>query len=199
MKLFFSIILSLSISLTLLAQNEDVLKQFTAVQVGNHVQLDFTIQAGNTCNGIQIYRSSDSLIFEEIGDIQGVCGSSDRNESYSFTDFTPLNNAANYYRLQLGTLGFTYTVKVFFIELNGNDALIYPNPLTGESSINILNSSHAELRLKIFSSDGKLFYESDGLRGNSFALKRKDFSGGVYFFQITGSSVVRYKGTFLVK
>ena len=58
--------------------------QFSAVQVETKVQLNFTIKAGNTCNGIEIFRSPDSVNFSLIGDIQGVCGSTDRKGDNNF-------------------------------------------------------------------------------------------------------------------
>lgn len=198
MKLFLFITLFFSFTVHSLAQNEDILIQFSAVQVENRVQMNFTIKAGNTCNGIQIYHSVDSVSFSEIGDIQGVCGSSDRNESYSFTDHSPAQNKINYYRLQLGTLGYTYLSKLFFIQLNGNSALLFPNPVTSETIITFLNTAHDELRLTVFSYHGKLVYESSPSHGNSFQLQKDDFSPGHYFYKIDHGDRHLYSGNFSI-
>ena len=198
MKLFLSICLFFAARTSCIAQLEDILVQFSPVQVENNVQLNFTIKAGNTCNGIQIYHSVDSVTFSEIGDIQGVCGSSDRNESYSFTHNTPAKNKNNYYRLQLGTLGYTYLSKLFFIQLNGNNALLFPNPLTSETIITFLNTAHDELRLTVFSHDGKLVYESSATHGNSFRLEKENYSPGLYFYKIDHADSHLYSGNFTI-
>ncbi len=198
MKLFLFFTFFFTATAHCFAQNEDILIQFSAVQVENRVQLNFTIKAGNTCNGIQIYRSEDSLNFAEIGDIQGICGSTGRNESYSFTDNSPAKNNVNYYRLQLGTLGYSYITKLFFIQLDGNSALLFPNPVTDETIITFLNSSHAEVRLIVFSCEGKLVYESSPSYGNSFRLMKDDFSPGLYFYKIDREDSHLYSGKFNV-
>lgn len=180
------------------AQLEGILLQFTPVQVENKVELSFTIKAGNTCNGIQIYRSADSLTFTEIGDIQGVCGSSDRNESYSFTDHSPAGNRFNYYRLQLGTLGYSDVASLFYIQPDGNNALLFPNPLTHETLITFLNTSREKCSLSVFNSDGKLIYQSDPVTENSFHLHKDDFSPGIYFYTILSDGRRLFKGKFNV-
>ena len=199
MKRFLSLVPLLIASFSIFAQNEDALLQFQAVQVDNKVQLDFVIKAGYTCNGIQIYRSSDSLNFIEIGDIQGICGSSDRNESYTFSDFSPEKNKNNYYRLQLGTLGNSFTIYLFFVSATDNMALVFPNPVTGESTVYFLNNAHAELQLTVFSCDRKLVYRSPATRGNTFRIASADFNPGIYFFEIRSDEKQRYKGEFIVR
>ncbi|MCX6274191.1 MAG: T9SS type A sorting domain-containing protein [Bacteroidetes bacterium] len=198
MKFFLSFTLFFTVTFHCFAQNENILIQFSAVQVENRVQLIFTIKAGNTCNGIQIYHSVDSVNFSEIGDIQGVCGSSDRNETYSFTDNSPAKNKINFYRLQLGTLGYTYITKLFFIQPDGNTALLFPNPVTSETIITFLNTAHDELRLTVFSYDGKMVYESSPSQGNSFRLVKENYSPGLYFYKIYHEGSHKYSGNFTI-
>jgi hypothetical protein len=180
------------------AQLEDILMQFDAVQTDNKIQLIFTIKAGNTCNGIQIYRSTDSLTFVEIGDIQGICGSSGRDESYSFTDNSPVGNKMNYYRLQLGTLGYSFIAKLFFIQPDGNKALLFPNPLTGETIITFLNTSREQVMLSVFNSGGISIYNSSPTKENKFWLNKEDYSPGLYFFNIISDGRPIFNGKFTV-
>jgi hypothetical protein len=198
MKFFLACCLLVSAFNRGIAQ-EDPLLQFSAMQIENRVQLSFTISAGNTCNGIIIYRSVDSLNFSEIGDIQGVCGSTDKDETYSFTDYSPGKNATNFYRLQMGTLGYSRSIALFFIELTGNKALVFPNPVTDESEIFFLNPSRDELRLKVFGRDLRLVYESEQSRMNSFRIDGNKFTPGLYFYTIENAGVYVYKGEFVVR
>jgi hypothetical protein len=178
---------------------QDAILQFSVVQVENNIQLNFTLKAGYTCNGIGIYRSADSINFTLIGDIQGVCGSNDRNESYTFTDYSPLKNSKNFYRLQPGSLETSGIAGVFFIDLSENDVLVYPNPLTSASAVYTLNTSHEERTMEIFTRDGKHIYKSKASRGSSFPLPADHFIPGIYYFTIMTESIERFKGSFTVQ
>ena len=178
---------------------QEAILQFSAVQVENNIQLNFTIKSGYTCNGIGIYRSADSVNFTLIGDIQGVCGSTDRNESYSYTDYSPLKNSKNYYRLEPGSLGTSGIAGVFYIDLSENDVLVYPNPLSSTSAIYTLNTSHEERILDIYSRDGKHVYQSKPSRSNTFPLPEENFISGIYYFNISSGGVERFKGNFTVQ
>ncbi len=198
MKLLISLCLFFTGITCSFAQNEDLLLQFSAVQVGNKVQLNFTIKAGNTCNGIVIYSSTDSTNLTEIGDIQGICGSSDRNESYTYIHHSPAKNTTNFYRLQLGVLGYTYITRLFFIQPEGNSALLFPHPLTGESVIRFLNASNEAVKLTIYDIDGKVIYESNTIHGNSFGLSKEDFGPGLYLYSIDSDKRRLFRGKFVV-
>jgi hypothetical protein len=178
---------------------QETILQFSAVQIENKIQLDFTIKSGYTCNGIGIYRSADSVNFTLIGDIQGVCGSSDRNESYSYIDYAPLKNSKNYYRLEPGSLGTSGITGVFFIDLSENDVLVYPNPVNSNSAIYTLNTTHEERMLYIYSREGKHIYRSEPSRGNTFSLPVENFIAGIYYFTIQSGGVERFKGNFTVQ
>ena len=178
--------------------SQEAIIQFTVVQVENKVQLDFTIKSGNTCNGIGIYRSADSVNFSLIGDIEGVCGSDDRNESYSFTDYSPLKNSKNYYRLQPGMLPTSGVAGVFYLDLSENEVLVYPNPIKSTSAIFSLNTSHEERTLNVFTREGKHVYKSEPSRSSSFPLPADDFIPGIYYFTISSGNDDRFQGSFSV-
>jgi len=178
---------------------QDAILQFSVIQVDNNIQLNFTIKAGYTCNGIGIYRSADSVNFSLIGDIQGVCGSYDRNESYTFTDYSPLKNTKNYYRLEPGTLGTSGIAGIFFIDLSENDVLVYPNPFTSSSAIYTLNPSHEERTLDIFTREGKHVYRSEPSRASTFILPADKFIAGIYYFTISSGGAERFKDSFTVQ
>jgi hypothetical protein len=186
--LFFSLIVVIHCS------GQDAIIQFSVIQIENKVQLDFTIKSGNTCNGIGVYRSADSINFSLIGDIEGVCGSADKNESYSFTDYSPLKNSKNYYRLHPGMLPTSGVAGVFYLDLSENEVLVYPNPVTYASSIFSLNPSHEERTLNVFSREGKHVYKSEPSRTNSFPLPDDFFIPGIYYFTISSGNAERFKG-----
>ena len=196
-KLLFSLITFLFFYFHSPAQ--DAIIQFSVIQVENKIQLDFTIKSGNTCNGIGIYRSADSINFTLIGDIQGICGSTDRNESYSYTDYSPLKNSKNYYRLQPGMLPTSGIAGVFYLDLSENEILVYPNPITSTSAVYSLNKTHEERVLNIFSREGKYLYQSQSSRISSFPIPADEFIPGIYYFTITSGNAERFNGNFTVQ
>jgi len=178
---------------------QDAIIQFSVVQIENKIQLDFTIKSGNTCNGVGIYRSADSLNFTLIGDIEGICGSTDKNESYSYTDYSPLKNSKNFYRLQPGILPTSGIAGVFYLDLSENEVLVYPNPISSTSAIYSLNTSHEERILNVFTREGKHVYQSEPSRASSFLLPAEDLIAGIYYFTISSENAERFKGSFTVQ
>lgn len=103
------------ISLILQAQQvHPIVSGFSGINVRNTIRLNWTIIGGNTCNGTLIQRSSDGNTFETIGEIAGICGSPEVDVPYVFIDENPEANQTNYYRLELGSQGFTTPLKVDF-------------------------------------------------------------------------------------
>jgi len=100
------------------AQNHPILGKFSISENNGDVYLSWSIIAGSSCNGIQIYRSIDSINFSQIGDIPGVCGSVDFTQTYDFTDNNPVKNKVNYYRLELGNQDFSQIVSIEIIDIS---------------------------------------------------------------------------------
>ncbi|MEO8088169.1 MAG: T9SS type A sorting domain-containing protein [Bacteroidota bacterium] len=200
MNKFLGLLFSVISFLPLTSKGDDILLYFSPEQVESHILLNFTISAGNTCNGIQIYRSTDSVNFEEIGDIQGICGSSDHNESYNFNDASPVKNKINYYRLQLGNLGYSNIIKIEFIDFSTTGFVLYPNPLNEHSKIYYANSSRETMSLQIFSASGSILFISENSGANGLEIPVEKLEQGIYFFTISSGSgnTIKYTGRFLV-
>ncbi len=96
---------------------ETILEKFTATEVNDDIVLNWTIEQGSTCNGIDITRSSDSLNFILIGDIEGICGDQEKSIPYTFVDENPIRNQINYYRLELGSVGSSDIISIKYIYL----------------------------------------------------------------------------------
>jgi len=105
-----------------------VIDRFSTRTIGNRVQIEVTLSAGYTCNGIVITRSVDSLLFETIGLIGGVCGDSAAAVSYSFTDSFPPTNKQLHYQLLLGGRIATDTRQVIVYDFQSRPIILLPNP-----------------------------------------------------------------------
>lgn len=163
---------------------QDAVSHFKAEKFNETVYLTWTIKQGFTCNGVDVLRSTDSINFAKIGDIEGICGSSAEEIEYDFTDISPEKNARNFYRLSLGGLSFSQVISIHVVDIPANHYLVVPNPLTEKAGILFENSTFALCRLTVFSPDGSPVFEA-ATTGESFVLRKEDYEKGVYFFRIS--------------
>ncbi len=177
------LVLSFSINLSF-SQTTNIISYFGGSQLNQTVYLSFTIIAGQTCSGIRIERSSDSLNFYQIGEIAGTCGSVSTPVNYSYTDSFPIKNSDNYYRLAPGNADWSAVIKVYFNAHDKSDVLIIPNPLVTTANINYQNPLTKTVHWKIFDINGKMVNEGS-TRDDSFTIDRKIFPSGYYFLHLT--------------
>lgn len=180
------------------AQNEDVIDGLTATEFNGKVLLTWSVKQGNTCNGVQILHSLDSVNFTQIGSIEGICGSSASSIAYDFTHLDPEKNAINYYRLQLGSIGFSWIVQAEVLDLAGTNYLLRPNPVTDFSELFFDNETATTHYLEVFGTDGHLAYETQ-TNGELFVLSSNEIDPGFYFFSIRKEGEMpKITGKFLV-
>jgi hypothetical protein len=136
-----------------------ILSRFSAATYSNTIRLSWAILAGNTCLGTIIQRSSDGVFFETIGEIAGICGSPDVEIQYVFTDETPLLNQMNYYRLELGSQGFSSAIAIEYFPLNSLGYSLRYDKTTSTAHIHFENPTRAEFEYQLFSINGKLILQ----------------------------------------
>jgi hypothetical protein len=185
MQLFKSLLLFfvLSAQLPVIAQFHPMLGGFSVFEYQGEVYLSWTIVRGNTCNGIQIERSSNNQFFDVIGDIPGICGSADFDQSYDWIDRSPLSNSTNYYRLELGFNGHSESISVEVISLPEGGYQVRPNPMTNNGLIYFRNSSGRPHQLEIFELSGRPVGQYT-TNGNNFQIEASALSNGLYLFTI---------------
>lgn len=111
-----------------LVVSSQIYEDFELQQVNDKVFVSWTLKEGNTCNGMEVQRSVDSLNFLKIHEIAGICGSADKKEFYDFTDSDVHHNQKYYYRLKLGVQGVTEIKSIDFFSTLGKEVLVFPNP-----------------------------------------------------------------------
>jgi len=173
-----------------------LLNQFKAIQSGNSVFLTFTLASGVTCLGIEIERSSDSMNFNTIGVIPGICGNSSEAVTYTFEDTAPLNNQENFYRLLLGQVGYSETIKIHFIDYD-DGPVIFPNPIMDQSTIFFPNPTGETFVFSLYDSSGRIV-TSLSTSNASISLHRNSLSSGIYFFILENKSE-RFQGKVVVQ
>jgi len=163
-----------------------MLDDFSAFEYQGEVYLSWTIVRGNTCNGIQIERSSNNQFFDVVGDIPGICGSAEFDQTYNWIDRSPISNATNYYRLELGLTGHSESVSVEVISLPDGGYQVRPNPMVNNGLIYFRNSSGKEHLLEIYDMSGRPVGQYSTF-SNHFQIEAGALSQGLYVFLIRNS------------
>lgn len=179
-KLLYSLLyLLLSHSLAK-SQFHEILDDFYVIQINNEVKLRWVIKNGQTCNGIQIYRSQDTLNFERIGEIPGICGSTNEAVPYDFVDSFPIKNKTNFYRLQLGNQGYSQYIQIDYKFYGLNDW----NILNTNSKIEVIfrNTTKTEIKVQLLDINGKLI-QSKATNSDSVEFEKHHLSRGIYLIQ----------------
>ena len=127
----------LFIFIATMVSSQTILDDFALDLNQGKVLLAWTIKSGSVCNGIQIYRSStaDSVNFDLIEDIQGVCGDLSSPVAYTFTDEDPMPNQVNYYKLLLGGQEFSEVLGIEVLLIPSNSYLLKPHPVIDRKSV----------------------------------------------------------------
>ena len=157
------------------------LSNFFLIPNNKDVLLYWTIDSGPTCNGITVWRSSDSINYIEIGSIGGICGSSSSAIPYNFTDGNPILNQTNYYKIRLGYTQFSDVKTVHIKYTEPGKLIIKPNPSSDNVIIEFNNENSIKYELTITNSVGNRVYVKGDISGNKVDLNTTGWGEGTYF------------------
>lgn len=172
-----------------------ILSEFFAYQKEGVVKLQWTIKEGQTCNDIDIERAGQSLNYQEVGVISGICGSPDQSVTYTFTDSIPLKNQVNYYRLELGSQGHSTAATVETRFYRGNSYILKSNPGYDHVTLLFNNEDSKRYIFRIFDSRGN-FIKKYITTQNKLNLPVNQMAAGVYIFQAVTETGTAFTGKF---
>jgi Secretion system C-terminal sorting domain len=140
--------------------------------------------------GFTIERSTDGYTFEPIGFIKGF-NNSTSVKNYDFTDWTPLSNSVNYYRLAWENESSKIeNSKIIAVQMSDKSAQIiaYPNPMHDVLTVKLPNVQPNTL-LELTNAQGQIIATVE----NNAQLNVAHLGRGVYFLraQFDGKSVVQ--------
>lgn len=181
---------------TAIAQPE-IEYRFTASLESEEVYMRIVIKAGSTCNGIFIERSIDSVSFEQIGAIPGICGSSDADVPYNFTDAAPIANRKNHYRIRFGDNGFSEVLSVLYIQLS-NHYKVFPNPVHTDVTLHFSNPSNAYYELTVSTANGNMVLKPGGTKSEMINFSVSSLLPGGYVFVLSSSDAPSITGRLVV-
>ena len=110
---------------------------------------------------------------------------------------SPVLNAKNYYRLEMGSLGNTRPVSVEVIILNEDGYSLQPNPVITTSRLVFKNDEAEEARVCIFDSMGRQVTEFL-TRENHVIIHRNLLNSGNYVFKVLINNSVTALGKIVV-
>jgi len=174
-------------SLFSFAQGGPVLSNFNATHQNGKVFLNWAIEAGSTCNGINIFRSVDANNFSKVGSIIGICGNLTVEQRYDFTDNNPVNNKVNYYRLEFGNFGFSESISVEVIYAASGSYQILPNPVSSHAKIYFNNDKKEIYHLSLFNLLGNPLILLSA-KENFFDVDADNLRAGTYLFTISNAA-----------
>jgi len=183
MKQALLILLFLNLFHDVNAQSDTLLSKFNANVVGEKVLLAWRIKAGNTCDGIEVYRSTDTVNFLLLGNVEGICGNLSFPVDYEYFDESPVPNSLNFYRLNLGGNGFSHVISIWYFDFSEKDYFISPNPVRERATLRFKNDSGLEVNLFVYDLIGNEYLR---LKTNSdnFVLESSMFEPGEYLFRL---------------
>ncbi|MEA5111997.1 hypothetical protein SDC9_38613 [bioreactor metagenome] len=177
------------------AQPHPLLQDFSGYQLGNSVFLRWTFRSGSLCEGVRIERSQDGIIFNEIGEIPGICGNPETSVTFTFTDSLPVPNTRNYYRLELGNTGYTTALEVEFIPAGDQGYTILYSDQGAELSVENPPGRKGEVPILDISGKSIDSYIFDQRR---IALTRKPVIKGIYLFMLRYENGAGLSGKFII-
>ena len=169
------------------SQDNSILDNFSVSESNGNVFLNWVIKSGSTCNGIQIFRSTDKVTFRQVGEIVGVCGSLSTPVSYNFTDEHPVINKINHYRLGLGGNGSSSILSVEIIDIGNGGFQIRPNPANAITRIIFDNNKNELCQLSLYSLTGGIHFTFSS-KEDFFDFNAVNLRPGLYFFSISSAN-----------
>ncbi|MDQ3101525.1 MAG: T9SS type A sorting domain-containing protein [Bacteroidota bacterium] len=194
---FLLLIGSVVISVQANAQEHPFISEFNLSETANAVDLEWTMVAGNTCVGITILRSLDSLYFEPVGSIEGICGNIIAPVGYQFTDATAPELSILFYRLELGSAGSSSIQKIELQRLRSSEHRFQPSPVSDQGEILLNVDPQIPVQIDLFNVLGEQVGQVNG-RGGRHIIEVLGWDQGLYIYQVSIEGK-RSSGKFVVQ
>lgn len=199
MRNYVFFISALIYSLVSFGQNEVPVEysSFSAVASHGKVLLNWSIEAGSTCNGTDILRSTDNVNFKEIGNIVGICGDPSFRSNYSFIDNSPEKNKTNYYKLRFPPSEFTFSIAVDVLDFGSDRYIIRTNPVQQIEKLYFRDTGGDEAELTLIDMKG-IHSKKYTTTLNYFLVDPGFLENGLYYFSITSGLHDPILGKFII-
>lgn len=178
------------------AQEHPFIAAFELTELEGNIRIDWTMQAGTTCNGTEVERSTDGASFAKVHRIDGICGSGTEPVPYTWLDEAPPEFTTLYYRVKLGINGYSSVKSVIFDQLTISDERFFPSPMADEATLILNVSSSATIDLLVYDATGRVVLQRTGVPGPSVPVSLVGHSSGVFAFRAESEGRV-FTGSFV--
>lgn len=173
---------------------------FDAKVVNYNAELTWATASELNSDYFQVERSTDAVLYEEVGRVQAVGTTSDQSE-YGFTDsgINGLSNTSLFYRLKQvdmdGKFSYSSTIELASGDIQPSLTLAaFPNPVSDVLTISLTYRGPSDLTIS--NSLGEVVYSNsfDPFQSKQeFQLTVSDWTAGVYSatFRNSGNQVVQ--------
>jgi hypothetical protein len=169
-------------------EGQEMLSEFSIVQEGYKIRVFLTIEAGtSSCQGIDLERKVGNEDFNVIYSIPGICGGSEFAESYILFDELPKDGEKLSYRVNLGNVGRSEVLEIYYIPLQEGIA-IYPNPALDIVNILLDKNYGVECEIEVVSSLGNIVFSVEKWIQPSISIQCSTWSKGNYTVKISSSN-----------
>ncbi len=132
-----------------------------------------------------IQRSADNVLFNDIGVVEGFVHFGEGTDHYLFHD-KQARAGNNFYRIKsinaTNRSVYSDVINAKFEEVHSTLALLYPNPVRGEATLEFVEKLEKELQLKLTNRFGQiLLHKSIPAETVLETIDLKDFPAGIYF------------------
>lgn len=175
----------LGLAATMDAQEHPFLSYFQLRETAAGVELDWEMVQGNTCEGIEILRALDPSALEVTGSIPGLCGSISEPVPYTYTDTDPPELNTVYYRLKLGTNGFSSVRSITLTRLRSTDHRVYPSPASNIATLLLRETPGATFDVQVIAASGVQVMDMRGLKGDRVEIDVAELPAGTYIYRVS--------------
>lgn len=176
------------------SQKHPALESFTAHKIDDAVLLNWVISGGNTCNGVSIQRAEEGFNFQDVGHIPGVCGDAEFDIPYQFLDDNINSSGLFKYRLELGQLGLTEALELYFYNFEERNFIHIR--LASQSKIIFDLPDSEEFVFSLYSLNGNLIHSKLSRGSNPIDLPRH-LSAGIYILSAVSGTITIYEKIFI--
>lgn len=174
---------------------ENILRDFRLIPTEEGIRVHWTIEGGEQCNGVDVFRGQGQGAFQEIGGIKGICGGNDFPTPYDYLDSLPPKNVELQYFLKLGNQGFSDTLVATHFQVE-QKVLVYPHPVNASSRLVVGGDATTESELVIYPLIGGKFRTL--LFQKYVELGNLGLQTGVYMYQVKPAGQAPVSGKILV-
>ena len=172
---------------------------FSLIQNEKEVLLYWVIDSGYTCNGITIWRSSDSVNYSQVGEILGVCGSTSAPIPYQYSDQSPDLNRVNYYKIRMGLNQFSYVKHIYVDYVDPGTLFMKPNPATDKIDLELNADFYNDYSIMIYNSIGQRVFQKDNLNTKLNTIYLDTFDPGAYYVFVVDASGKKLSQKLIIK